>query len=156
MMLRKSDKIKICGGTLITFGILGLFIIAFTYLVQRGNVPPPTSSVEGIVISYTPSYTTGTDSHISATCVVHYKVGDQTYNIVGSSCSGSGERVEVIYSLENPSKGAISRRGFYTFMMILSLLLIIFGYLLIRKSRRIRELGGDYDLISEEDESDPF
>lgn len=143
-MMNGEEKIRLAGGLVMFGGIGCLFVLALGYLVHLGKIEKPVSSVEGIVISYTPSYSIDGDSRQSATCVVHYKVGDKTYNIVdtcGAEIFGSGERlgdrVEVMYSTENPSKGAVKRIGFFNCVGVLSLPLLIFGWLLLRKSRRM-------------------
>jgi hypothetical protein len=144
--MNSKNKTILAGGALLSCGLTGVFIFAVIYLANLQNAPSSTSSVSGTVISYTPSYSsTGSDnSHVGATCIVNYKVGDKSYNIVatcGFDTFGLGDRlgdkVEVIYPTDNPSRGSVKRNGFFYFMGALTLSLIIFGYLLLRKARRM-------------------
>ena len=147
-----KNKTILAGGLLLMGGIIGALIFVVGHFQK---VPSPSSSVSGTVINYTPAYTTSTDSRESATCVVHYKVGDKEYNIVdtcGLDIFGSGDRlgdkVEVVYSTENPAKGSVNRSGFVNCVGALSLPLLLFGYLLLRKSRRMNvETDEDSDAL---------
>ena len=144
-MMNSKEKTTLVGGALLTGGLAGVFIFAVIYLANLQNSPSSTSSVTGTVVNYTPSSSTGSDfSHESATCIVNYQVGGKSYNIVdtcGFDAFGSGDRlgdkVEVIYSTENPSKGAVKRTRFFYFMGVLVLSLLVSGYILLRKSRRM-------------------
>lgn len=142
--MRESEKTRIYACLMIFAGVVGLLLLAVGHFVHLRRVESPTSLVEGRVISHEPSYYNGSGSHTSSTCVVHYQVGHQTYNIVDTcgadvfgSADKSGDKVEVIYSTKNPSKGAVKRIKFFNCIGALSLPILIFGYLLLRKSRRM-------------------
>jgi Protein of unknown function (DUF3592) len=144
--MNSKEKTTLAGGLLLSCGLVGVFIFAVVYLANLQNAPSSTSTVSGTVVNYTPAYSDALDRREGATCIVNYKVGDKSYNIVatcGFDTFGLGDRlgdkVEVIYSTENPAKGWVKRTGFLYFMGVLTLSLIVFGYLLLRKGRRMEE-----------------
>jgi len=144
-------------GVLLIVGGAGCFILFILGLViNTVRIPSPSATTKGTVISRK-ELLSGKSRR--ADCAFAYKVEGETYTII-STCGANipmfaeteGDEVEIIYQTTKPSNGAVNRQGFFNFLGVLGIPLIIFGWLLIRKAKRMS--AGDMQSSSYYNEQD--
>ncbi len=147
-------------GLLLIMGGVGCFcLFLFSYWVNANRVSSPTATTTGKVITSRPSLVISDHSRELSSCSYDYKVEGKNYTIL-STCGENifqsrdmpGDEVEIIYQTTNSSKGYVNRNSFFNFVAILGFPLIIFGWLLIRKAKRMSD--GDVQSSSFYNEKD--
>ncbi len=142
--LDSKTKTTIIGALLIMGGVGCFCLFLFSYWVNATRISSPTSTTKGKVTGYTPGWSDSQNRRESATCIVTYQVEGKTYNNV-STCGADifesgdrpGDEVEIIYQTTNPSKSYVNRNSFFNCVAVLGFPLLIFGWLLIRKGKRM-------------------
>ena len=129
-------------GVLFIVGGAGCFLLFILGLViNTVRIPSPSATTKGTVISRK-ELISGKSRR--ADCILAYKVDGETYTII-STCGANipmfaemeGDEVEIIYQTTEPSNGTVNRQGFFNFLGVLGIPLIIFGWLLTRKGMRM-------------------
>lgn len=144
IIVDRKTKTTVFGLLLIIGGVGCFFLFLFVLWVNATRISSPTSPTKGKVTGYSPGWSDSQNHRESATCIITYQVEGKTYNNV-STCGADifqsgdrpGDEVEIIYQTTNPSKSYVNRKSFFNFVGILGFPLLIFGWLLIRKGRRM-------------------
>ncbi len=144
IVVDRKTKTTLFGLLLIMGGVGCFFLFLFSYWVNATRISSPTSTTKGTVTAYTPGVSRNGSDRESATCIVTYQVEGKTYTRIdtcGADIFLSGERpgdeVKIIYQTTDPSKSYVNRNSFFNCVGILGLPLLIFGWLLIRKGKRM-------------------
>jgi len=122
------------------------FLFLFSNWVNATRISSPTATTEGTITNYKPAVWVSKTSKKSASCSGIFSVEGKTYPFLstcGAEIFQSGERpgdkVEIIYQTTDPSKNYVNRNSFFNLVGILGFPLVIFGWLLIRKGKRMSD-----------------
>lgn len=142
--LDSKTKTTLFGLLLIMGGVGCFFVFLFSSWVNATRISSPTATTKGTVTSYTPAVSRNGSDRESATCIVTYQVEGKTYTRIDTcgadiflSSERLGDEVEIFYQTTDPSKSYVNRNSFFNCVAILGLPLLIFGWLLIRKGKKM-------------------
>lgn len=117
-------------------GVACVGIFLFSFVLDATRIPSPTATVSGIVIRYERGTGTRTSKQ-SDDCTYAYKVDGETYTL-GSTCGvpgdRDGDRADIIYSIDDPQKAYVNRKGFFYLLGCMGIPALIIAVLLIRRA----------------------
>ena len=141
--MNSKAKTGICGILMITGGVILIVLFVIGHIVRGQKTPGPTEVTTGYVIRFQPGYRDGS-RRVSASCTYAYKLKERTHTIL-DSCGANifgfedrdGDRVDIVYSVDDPEKAAVKRNGFFNLLGIVGLFSTGIGVLLVRKANRM-------------------
>ncbi len=138
--MNRKAKFALFGVLSVLVGVVCFSLFVLVFFKNAGRISGPTASTTGKVISYERGTGTRT-SRQSDKCTYVYRVGEKGYTI-RDTCGGvyadrEGGEAEIIYDLEDPQNAYVNRQGFFNFLGLLSIPIIISGVFLIRKAIRM-------------------
>ena len=141
--MNSKAKIGITGILMIMGGGVLIVLFVFGHIIRGQKTPGPTEVATGYVIRYQPGYRSGSRRE-SSSCTYAYKIKERTHTIsdtCGANILGledrDGDRVDIVYSIEDPEKAAVKRNGFFNLLGIVGLCSAGIGFLLVRKANRM-------------------
>jgi hypothetical protein len=144
-----KTKTTVYGFLLVIAGAGCFFLFVVVYFINAARVPAPASTTTGNAMTYSPSVVTSDHTRQLSGCSYNYSVEGKTYTILSTCGDGlflpgdrPGDKVEIIYQRTKPSNGMVKRQSFFNVVGILGFPLLIFGWVLIRKGRRMPASNG--------------